>query len=166
MSKEITRRRFMFAASAVVFGMSSRLASADGEEVATASYPDEERFNPTNRSGVRPEEPEECVPSGTWEGICTYYSKDGCVGCRADQLMANGQPFREWAMTIAFMKLPLNTPVRVTNLDNGKSVIAKVTDRGGFERYGILADLSLGVSIQIGNKSQASRIRINTLDCE
>lgn len=79
-----------------------------------------------------------------YQGIASYYSHDGCVGCRADQLMANGKPFIEDNLTLAFNKLPLGTFVEVTNVTNGQAVTAQVTDTGGFEKLGRIADLSKG----------------------
>lgn len=87
-----------------------------------------------------------CIKTGvSWKGEASYYSANGCLGCRSDQLMANGERFNQWALTLAFMRLPLNSTVLVTNLENGISSLARVTDRGGFEPYGRLADLSLGL---------------------
>jgi len=81
----------------------------------------------------------------TWTGTASYYSEAGCVGCSADLRMANGEVFDENDMTIAFNRLPLGTLVVVTNTLNGQAVVAKVTDRGGFESLGRIADLSKGV---------------------
>lgn len=100
-----------------------------------------------------------------WVGVCTYYSHAGCEGCSAGQIMANNEPFDENAMTIAFMRTPLNTLVEVYNHDNKLGVIARVTDRGGFEKYGILADLSLGVARAIGLVSKKSWIQISPVIC-
>lgn len=101
-----------------------------------------------------------------WVGHCTYYSHAGCIGCHPRQIMANGEPFREWAMTIAFMRTRLNEFVEVANLDTGLAVIAQVTDRGGFEDEGILADLSLGVATAIGMRQQLdSTIQISRVSC-
>ena len=68
------------------------------------------------------------VPQTVWEGKATSYSIDGCLGCREDRLMANGEKLNDNAPTIAFMKTPLNSWVKVENLDNGRNVIARVTD--------------------------------------
>jgi rare lipoprotein A (peptidoglycan hydrolase) len=165
LKERLSRRAFLVASAAFASNIANK-----GVSFAEENYPDEGLRGILTDRGVdsvasEPEEPE-IVCSGSWEGTCTYYSHAGCVGCSPGQIMANGEPFREWGMTIAFMELPLNTQVRVTNLDNGRSVIARVTDRGGFWKYGILADLSLGVSTTLGNKSRASRIKISTLDCE
>ena len=44
--------------------------------------------------------------------------------------MANGEPLDAVRPTAAHRSLPLHSHVRVTNLNNGRSVIAKITDRG------------------------------------
>lgn len=90
------------------------------------------------------------TPVQTWEGQASYYSEDGCVGCREDRLMANGERFNEDAMTLAFNWLPLNTQVRVVNLRTGESRLAIITDTGGFNELGRIADLSKGLKEAIG----------------
>ena len=108
-------------------------------------------------------------------GFVSYYSYNGCQGCRDDQIMANGSVFDESNYTLAFNDLPLNTLVEVVNMDNGKKVIAKITDRGGFnatgrEMAGVpenglerLADLSLGLCEAIECKTDNSLIEIREL---
>ena len=99
------------------------------------------------------------TPQTTWEGKATSYSINGCLGCREDRLMANGEKLNDEALTIAFMRTPLNIWVRVENLDNGKSVIARVTDRGGFEAWGRIADVTPTVSRTIGLITDVSIVR-------
>lgn len=43
---------------------------------------------------------------------------------------ANGEIYRNDALTAAHPKLPFHTMVRVTNVSNGKSVVVRVNDRG------------------------------------
>lgn len=45
---------------------------------------------------------------------------------------ASGEPFDAGAMTAAHKTLPFGTKLRVTNTDNGDSVVVKVNDRGPF----------------------------------
>ncbi|MEZ6030490.1 MAG: septal ring lytic transglycosylase RlpA family protein [Hyphomonadaceae bacterium] len=45
---------------------------------------------------------------------------------------ASGEPFDENAMTAAHPTLPIPSLVRVTNLDNGRSVVVRLNDRGPF----------------------------------
>lgn len=54
---------------------------------------------------------------------------------------SSGEPYDMYAMTAAHKTLPLPTYVRVTNLENGRSVVVKVNDRGPFARNRII-DLS------------------------
>lgn len=113
---------------------------------------------------VEAKEPvERIVAVRQWTGKVSYYSHDGCLGCSANQTMANGKPFEEMAMTMAFNWLPLNTEVKITNLDNGKSTFATVTDRHGAynEKYGWrMADLSKGLAEYLGASTDKSNILI------
>lgn len=54
------------------------------------------------------------------------------------QATANGETYDLYGMTAAHKTLPLPSYVRVTNLDNGKSVIVRVNDRGPFYSEHIL----------------------------
>jgi rare lipoprotein A len=54
---------------------------------------------------------------------------------------ANGEMYDGKAMTAAHRTLPMPVNVRVTNLDNGKSVIVRVNDRGPYAK-GRIIDLS------------------------
>lgn len=58
---------------------------------------------------------------------------------------ANGERFDQNALTAAHTTLPLPSFVRVTNLDNKKSVVVRVNDRGPFSRNRII-DLSKGAA--------------------
>ena len=58
---------------------------------------------------------------------------------------ASGEPYDMYDMTAAHLTLPLGTYVRVTNLQNGKSVIVRVNDRGPYVE-GRTIDLSYGAA--------------------
>lgn len=62
---------------------------------------------------------------------------------------ANGETFDMNALTAAHRSLPLNCYIRVTNKNNGKSVVVKVNDRGPFHGNRVL-DLSYGAAKQLG----------------
>jgi len=62
---------------------------------------------------------------------------------------ANGEIFNQNALTAAHRSLPFGTMVRVTNLNNGRSVIVRINDRGPYVGNRIL-DLSAGAAQQIG----------------
>ncbi len=54
---------------------------------------------------------------------------------------ANGETYDMHALTAAHLTLPLNTVVRVTNMQSGQSVVVRITDRGPFVEDRII-DLS------------------------
>lgn len=55
---------------------------------------------------------------------------------------ANGDTFNMYAMTCASNTHPFGTKLKVTNKNNGKSVVVTVTDRGGFKPGNV--DLTYG----------------------
>jgi rare lipoprotein A len=59
----------------------------------------------------------------------------------AGRKTASGEPFDPTALTMAHRTLPFGTRVRVTNLENQRSVVVVVNDRGPFVS-GRIADLS------------------------
>ena len=67
----------------------------------------------------------------------------------AGRKTASGSRFRPEELTAAHRSLPLGTKVRVTNLNNGRSVLVTITDRGPYVR-GRSLDLSLGAARELG----------------
>ena len=65
---------------------------------------------------------------------------------------ASGERFDQSAYTAAHKKLPLGTKIKITNIENGKSVIVRINDRGPFVR-GRIIDLSRSAFSSIGNTS-------------
>lgn len=68
--------------------------------------------------------------------------------------MANGKPFDMWAMTAASNSFPLGSVVLVRNTANGRSVQVRITDTGGFAKYGRILDMSKGAFGRIAPTSQ------------
>ncbi|MBP7113832.1 MAG: septal ring lytic transglycosylase RlpA family protein [Candidatus Peribacteraceae bacterium] len=66
---------------------------------------------------------------------------------------AFGEGFDMWAMTAAHRTFPGNTLVKVTNVENGKSVTVRINDRGPYVQ-GRDMDLSLGSFITIAERSE------------
>ena len=60
-------------------------------------------------------------------GTASWYGED-FHGKRA----SNGETYDMFAMTAAHKELPLPTYARVTNLENGHSIVVKINDRGPF----------------------------------
>ena len=53
------------------------------------------------------------------------------------------------ALTAAHRTLPFGTRLRVTNVDNGRSVVVRVNDRGPFA-HGRLIDVSRAAALELG----------------
>lgn len=78
-------------------------------------------------------------------------------------LTSNGETYNMFAMTAAHKTLPLPSYVRVTNLDNGKSAIVRVNDRGPFHRDRII-DLSYSAANKIDMLKQGTaRVQLELL---
>jgi rare lipoprotein A len=65
---------------------------------------------------------------------------------------ANGERFNQNDLTAAHRSLPFGTRVRVTNTNNGRSVVVRINDRGPFSG-GRVIDLSSAAAAAIGLKS-------------
>ena len=63
--------------------------------------------------------------------------------------MANGQKFDCNRLTAASWSLPLGTHIRVVNLENGKSVVVTISDRGPNQRLHRILDLSKAAAEQL-----------------
>ncbi len=61
---------------------------------------------------------------------------------------SSGETYDMYAMTAAHKNLPLPTYVKVTNLNNGKTIIVKVNDRGPFHENRVI-DLSYTAAIKL-----------------
>jgi rare lipoprotein A len=59
------------------------------------------------------------------------------------------EPYDMYAFSAAHKTLPLPTYARVTNLDNGKSVVVRINDRGPFHENRLI-DLSYAAAVRIG----------------
>src|SRR3990172_8550650 len=74
--------------------------------------------------------------------------------------MANGEKLDDNRLTIAFYNLgiiSLNSRVSIVNRSNGKSIVATVTDTGGFmDCCNRIADLSLATANAIGAETDKS----------
>lgn len=77
-------------------------------------------------------------------GMSSYYAEDF-----HGKVTANGETYDMYGLTAAHKTLPLNTLVRVTNLDNKKSIILRINDRGPYAKGRIL-DCSYGAAVKLG----------------
>jgi rare lipoprotein A len=71
------------------------------------------------------------------------------------QRTSSGEPYDMYAMTAAHATLPIPSYARVTDLDNGRSVIVRINDRGPFHS-GRLIDLSYAAAYKLGYAAAGS----------
>jgi rare lipoprotein A len=80
------------------------------------------------------------------------------------QNTANGEVYDLYGMSAAHKTLPLPSYVRVTNLDNNKSVILRVNDRGPFYSDRII-DLSYAAAKKLGYAEiGTARVKVEGID--
>jgi rare lipoprotein A len=88
-------------------------------------------------------------------GIASWYGEDF-----HGKLTANGERYNMDALTAAHRTLPLPTIVRVTNLENGKSLRLRVNDRGPYAR-GRIIDVSRRAADLLGfQRNGTARVRV------
>jgi rare lipoprotein A len=74
------------------------------------------------------------------------------------------EPYDMFSMTAASTTLPIPTYVRVTNLDNGRSTVVKVNDRGPFKSSRLI-DLSYAAASKLGyTGSGTAKVRVTAID--
>jgi len=93
--------------------------------------------------GTKPPEappPEQNLAPQVFVGLASYYSND-----LDGNKTASGEPYDPARMTAAHRTLPFGTRLLVTNLENNKSVVVTVTDRGP-KKADRLIDVSLNAA--------------------
>jgi rare lipoprotein A len=84
------------------------------------------------------------------QGRVSYYSQKF-----AHRKMADGRPMNPLSNSAASKTLPLGTTAKVTNLQNARSAIVKIQDRGPYVA-GRVIDVSPVVTEQLGLKKQGA----------
>jgi len=82
------------------------------------------------------------------KGLASWYGAD-FHGKRT----SNKEIYNMYAMTAAHKTLPFGTYVKVKNLDNGRSVVVRINDRGPFVK-GRIIDLSYAAAKKLGMSSE------------
>lgn len=96
-------------------------------------------------------------------GLASFYGRafDG-------KTTASGETFDSDELTAAHPSYPLGTRVRVTNLEKGRSVVVRVTDRGPTKpnrREGVIIDLSRAAATKLEmRKDGRVRVRVEVLE--
>ena len=109
------------------------------------------KYEPLSRGGNKPYSvfgvrytPMKSATGYRERGIASWYGKK-FHGRRT----SNGETYNMYAMSAAHKTLPLPSYVHITNLKNGRSVIARVNDRGPFLHNRII-DLSYTAASKLG----------------
>jgi rare lipoprotein A len=84
------------------------------------------------------------APAAKAGGLASFYGFDF-----AGRLTANGERYNPMGMTAASKTLPFGTIVRVTNRNNGRSVVVRINDRGPYIG-GRVIDMSQGAAGVLG----------------
>ncbi|WP_142846951.1 septal ring lytic transglycosylase RlpA family protein [Telmatospirillum sp. J64-1] len=91
-------------------------------------------------------------------GIASWYGP----GFHGKQT-ANGEIFNQNDITAAHRTLPMPSLVRVTNLENGRSIVVRINDRGPFA-HGRIIDLSRRSAQLLGFEQQGTaKVRVQIL---
>lgn len=92
------------------------------------------------------------------EGVASWYGP-GFHGKKT----ASGEKYNQYAMTAAHKTLPMGTRVRVTNLDNNRSALVRINDRGPFSSRRII-DLSRAAALRLEiTEKGTGRVRVQSL---
>ncbi len=94
-------------------------------------------------------------------GMASWYGDDF-----HNKRTANGETYNMRAITAAHRTLPLPSIVRVTNLENGKSIIARVNDRGPYVKNRIIDVSEKGAEL-LGYKNKGiAKVKVEIMPME
>ena len=163
----------------------SETSSADTSPPATSRYPNAHDGAPAD--SVDPATVAEAVPRAdpilsagnrspyTVNGV-SYEVLEDHRGYRAEGIASwygtkfnghqtsNGEIFDLYQASAAHKTLPIPCYARVTNLDNGQSIVVRVNDRGPFHSDRLI-DLSYGAAVKLGYMEKGTaRVAVEVLD--
>lgn len=79
---------------------------------------------------------------------------------------ANGETYNKYDLTAAHRTLQMPSLARVTNLENGRSIVVRINDRGPFKKDRVI-DVSERASELLGFKNKGTaRVKIEVLEIE
>ena len=98
-------------------------------------------------------------------GIAGAQSEEGVASFYGDQFQgkktAGGEVFDKDRLTAAHKKLPFGTKVKVTNVENGKSVVVTVNDRMAASKPAVI-DVTHQVADDLGfAKAGKAKVRVD-----
>ena len=78
-------------------------------------------------------------------------------------LTSNGERYDMFQLSAAHTTLPIPSYIKVTNLDNGKSIVARVNDRGPFHP-GRIIDMSYASAVMLGYAGAGTaRVKVESI---
>lgn len=158
-------------------GLLLLLAGCAGKQVTDAAPPT--RLDPAQIQDAVPR-PEPVIPAGnkspytvlgqTYEVLPSSrgFSETGTASWYGTKFhghkTSNGETYSMYGMTGAHRTLPIPSYVKVTNLDNGRTAVVRINDRGPFKSQRIM-DVSYAAATKLGfiDKGTA-RVRIDAID--
>ncbi len=140
-------RTHMRTAGAAVF-LAAALCGCVSSPRFTTHEPPPRTVSPRHASPEQRAEPATLPPDSEHsllmtQGLASYYADDF-----NGKKTADGEIYDMYQLTAAHRSLPFGTTLRVTNLDNMKSVVVRINDRGPFKMERII-DLSLAAATQL-----------------
>ena len=110
-------------------------------------------------TSTRPTSTAQRVKPETQVGVASWYGP-GFHG----KLTASGEIYDMHAITAAHRTLPLGTMIEVRNLENGRTTLARINDRGPHKR-GRIVDLSLGAAEALEmDQAGLARVRLTVVE--
>ena len=160
----------------LIQGCSSPEKRSAGDEYQATRYSQDQDAAPLKH--IAPEDVQDAVPRAdpilavgnkspyavngvTYEILKDYrnYREQGTASWYGSKFhgheTSNGEIFDLYAASAAHKTLPLPTYARVTNLNNGRSVVVRVNDRGPFHGNRLI-DLSFGAAVKLGYMEQGT----------
>lgn len=155
MSRGLKTRSVLLGGLAIAFALSA-CTTATRPPVSGPTHPGYKIGDPYQINGVW------YYPAEDWSydetGIASWYGE-----AFHGRYTANGEIFDLNATTAAHRTLPLPSIVQVTNLENGRSIMVRVNDRGPFAR-GRIIDLSRRAAQLLGFEGQGTaKVRVKIM---
>lgn len=166
-----TRNRLGFSALVIAITMSLTSCADKGYIIKSGAYHSQKSaISDSNNGAYKVGKPYEVFgimyyPQEDYEynevGISSWYGEDFHA-----KKTANGEKYDMNSLTAAHKTLPLPSIVRVTNLENGRSLILRVNDRGPFVNNRII-DVSKRAAKLLGFQQQGTtKVRVQVLEEE
>ena len=147
----------------ILFASAVLLAPVPARAISSSSYSTVEVSPETtinmNKWMMEKNQPVQQTLAYAYNGVASWYGP-GFYGNRT----ANGEVYRPGTYTVAHRSLPFGTRVRITNLNNGRSAVARVNDRGPYVG-GRIVDLGQGIASHLGvTSSGLADVRLEVLN--